>query len=192
MKAGILIPALALLLLGGTGAAARAQGLSPFEDVPPWHWAFDAVQHLAQQGVVHGFPRNDRDLALNAVVQVFDAFVHARHPAAREWAEAFLTNLPAAWPRPLERSDLLGFTFADAQVRVAAGSLRAGRGTVTLQAQLRIRLTHIALPAGRQPPARPPIVTVSRRVAVNLVQDTAGRWRADYPSLIAVLPEVFR
>lgn len=37
--------------------AAHAQG-GPFTDVPPTHWAYDAVQSLAQRGIFTGYPDN--------------------------------------------------------------------------------------------------------------------------------------
>lgn len=37
--------------------AAQAQG-GPFTDVPPTHWAYDAVQSLAQRGIFTGYPDN--------------------------------------------------------------------------------------------------------------------------------------
>lgn len=47
----------ALLLAVGVGAAspAGAQEAS-FPDVPPSHWAYDAVEHLARLKVVEGYP----------------------------------------------------------------------------------------------------------------------------------------
>jgi len=44
----------------GVGAllpsAAQAQGGGPFADVPTTHWAYDAVQSLAQKGIFTGYP----------------------------------------------------------------------------------------------------------------------------------------
>src|SRR3972149_1797992 len=95
MRKSLLIVVMLLPALMLPGGVAAQVSLSPFEDVPPWHWAFDAVEKLAREGIIQGYPRNDRDLALNAVVQVYEAFAHPTHPSARTWAEAFLTNLPA-------------------------------------------------------------------------------------------------
>jgi hypothetical protein len=36
--------------------AAQAQGGGPFADVPTGHWAYDAVQQLAQRGIFTGYP----------------------------------------------------------------------------------------------------------------------------------------
>jgi len=49
-----------LALLAGMACAmalarpALAQG--PFADVPTDHWAYDAVNELAKQGIVNGYP----------------------------------------------------------------------------------------------------------------------------------------
>lgn len=37
-------------------SAAQAQGGGPFADVPTTHWAYDAVQSLAQKGIFTGYP----------------------------------------------------------------------------------------------------------------------------------------
>src|SRR5688500_3411575 len=37
-------------------SAAQAQGGGPFADVPTTHWAYDAVQSLAQRGIFTGYP----------------------------------------------------------------------------------------------------------------------------------------
>lgn len=151
----------------------RAQvPISPFEDVPPWHWAFDAVEKLAREGIIQGYPRNDRDLARNSVTQVYEAFAHANHPSARAWAEAFLTNLPSGWPTPLERSNLVSFRLTEQQVR-----LEGSRGTVTLLASVTLR--------GASAPMR-------ARFTTSVVKDDAGRWRVDYASLVRGQPNLFR
>ncbi|HEU5300595.1 MAG TPA: S-layer homology domain-containing protein [bacterium] len=163
----ILLPVLML------PAAARAQApISPFEDVPPWHWAFDAVEKLAREGIIQGYPRNDRDLARNSVTQVYEAFAHASHPSARAWAEAFLTNLPSGWPTPLERSNLVSFRLTEQQVR-----LEGSRGTVSLLAAVTLR--------GASAPVR-------ARVTASVVRDEGGRWRVDYASLVRGQPNLFR
>ena len=169
-KSLLIATVVAALVLPGAAAAQT----SPFEDVPPWHWAFDAVEKLAAEGIIQGYPRNDRDLARNAVIQVYEAFAHAGHPQARAWAEAFLTNLPAGWPAPLERSSLASFRLTDTQVR-----LDGGRGTVTVQSAVTLRR------AGAS-------TTVRSRFTATVVRDDANRWRVDYGSLAAGQPELFR
>lgn len=157
------------VLLAATTAAGQA--LSPFEDVPPWHWAYQAVRTLAEKGIVQGFPKNQSELAGNAVTQVYEAFAHASHASARGWAELFLTNLPSDWPRSLERSRVTGYGITDRVVR-----LQGTRGTVTYLAVVNLR------------DAR----AFSGRVTVTVVRDDTGRWRVDYPTLAAAQPAVFR
>jgi hypothetical protein len=165
---------LVLLVLLPSVALAQAP-TSAFEDVPPWHWAFQSVQELAQKGILQGYPKADYELALNAVAQVYDSFVHARHPAARTWAERFLFNLPPNWPQPLERSNLLSFRFAETQVRLAP------QGTVSISLGARVRI------------AGPPFAKiVQTRFGVKVAKDGTGRWRVDYASLAAAQPEIFR
>lgn len=151
--------------------AAGGQALSPFEDVPPWHWAYQAVRSLAEKGIVQGFPKNQSELAGNAVTQVYEAFSHASHASARGWAELFLTNLPPDWPRPLERSRVTGYGITDREVR-----LQGARGTVTYLAVVNLK------------DAR----ALSGRVTVTVVRDDAGRWRVDYSTLAAAQPSIFR
>src|SRR5207237_7986124 len=75
-------------------SAAWAQGPSAFVDVPPWHWAFDAVQQGSTAGIFTGYPTADSELVANALVQVYEAFAHAGHPASRGWAGWLWTNHP--------------------------------------------------------------------------------------------------
>lgn len=162
---------IATMVLVVAATAAAQQALSPFEDVPPWHWAFEAVRSLAEKGVVQGFPKNHPELAGNAVTQVYEAFAHATHTSARGWAESFLTNLPPDWPQPLERSRVTGYGITDREVR-----LQGARGTVTYLAVVNLR--------GAQ--------AVSGPVTVTVVRDAAGRWRVDYATLAAGQPAIFR
>jgi len=171
MKRTLVIAALAVAVVVPTDGALAQTPPSRFEDVPPWHWAYDAVQRLAEHGIILGYPRDERELALNAVMQVYAAFAHAGHPSARAWAESFLTNLPAGWPAPLQRSELTAFQLSESQVR-----LDGRRGTVSVQGVVRTRRA------------------ADRRLSMtaSVVQDDAGRWRVDYASLVQGHPDVFR
>lgn len=161
-----------LILTGVLAVAANAQA---FEDVPPWHWAREAIDRLAAARVIVGFPPNNRDLAVNAVTQVYESFVHASHPDAPAWAERFLTNLPANWPQPLQRSSLVRYRLEQFGVRFGA----QGTG----------RVSFLAVTAVRSAGA-----TLSRRTSVqaDVQQDHEGRWRVNYGSLSAAQPEIFR
>src|SRR3989442_3489218 len=114
-----------LALVAMAGGTAWAQGPSAFVDVPPWHWAFEAVQQGATAGIFTGYPTDDSELVANALVQVYEAFAHAGHPGAQGWAEWFLTNTPSQWPQPLQRSRLLTFALEDVRVRVSGDRARA-------------------------------------------------------------------
>ena len=161
----------AILIVVGLTAAAAAQGTLQFSDVPPWHWAHDAVQTGAASGAFRGYPSDDRALAVNALTQVYEAFAHATHPRAREWAERFVTNLPANWAQPLERSRLASFALENVRFE-----LNGDRGTVSfvaVTAQTRVS-------ASRTP------------MRVGVRKDSEGAWRVNYPDLVTGQPQLFR
>jgi len=167
-----IIMVLALVLV--VGAAARGQAPSPFVDVPPWHWAFDAVQQGASVGIFTGYPTADRELVANAVTQTYEAFTHPAHAAAQAWAEWFVFNTPAEWPRPLQRSRLVRFALSDLGVRVnGGGAVTTFTATVTVRAN------------GGTSIIRSP-------VEARAEKDAAGRWRIDYASLASGQPQVFK
>ncbi|MDQ7844519.1 MAG: S-layer homology domain-containing protein [Armatimonadota bacterium] len=168
-KAVLIVLPLAVIV--SVGSAFAQVPPSQFEDVPPWHWAYDAVQKLAENGLLLGYPRDERELALNAVVQVYDAFAHATHSTAQTWAEAFLTHLPPGWPAQLRRSEWTAFQLSGSQVR-----LDGPRGTVLVQGTVRTRRA----------------AEIRIRLTVTVVRDEAGRWRVDYASLVRGQPDVFR
>ena len=47
---------LVLAMAMALGVTASAYAANPFSDVPPGHWAYDAVNKLAAEGVVDGYP----------------------------------------------------------------------------------------------------------------------------------------
>lgn len=161
----ILIMSAVLITLIAMPSAAQS-----FDDVPPWHWARAAIDHLVAGGIIVGFPPNDRDLVLNAVTQVYESFAHASHPEAQAWAERFLTKLPANWPQPLQRSPLLRVRLEQFGTRLAQG-----KGSVLF----------VAVTATRSGTAR-------ARVQASVEQDPDGRWRVNYTSLAAAQPGLFR
>lgn len=163
-----------LVLVALSGGVAWAQGPSAFVDVPPWHWAFDAVQQDAAAGIFTGYPTNDTELVANALAQVYEAFAHAGHPAARAWAEWFLTNTPSQWPQPLQHSQLVQFGLEDVRVRV-----NGDRATATFVAAVTMR-TDGGLSTVRSP------------VQAQAEKDGSGHWRIDYGALVAGQPQIFR
>lgn len=163
-----------LALIGLISAVVFAQTPSAFVDVPPWHWAFDAVQQDAAAGIFTGYPTSDRDLVANALLQVYEAFAHAGHPAAQEWAEWFLTNTPSGWPQPLQRSRLVRYALENVQVRVSGD-----RAAATFVAAVTMR-TDGGLSAARAP------------AEAQAEKDGRGHWRIDYATLVAGQPQLFR
>ncbi len=164
----------ALVVLAAGASAQGQEGPVGFDDVPPWHWAYDSLQRLGAAGIMIGYPTSDRDRAINAVTQIYDAFAHAAHPDARFWAERFLITLPPTWPQPLQRSSLLSFRLENALVEsVPQGAVVSLVATVTL---------------------RTPGGTASSRVAVRaeLRRDPDGRLRVSYATLVAAQPEIFK
>jgi hypothetical protein len=157
----------ALCLITATPARAQAPS-EPFEDVPPWHWAYEAVEVVRTRGLMIGYPPDDRYAAQNAVVQVLEAFAHPDHPQAAAWAERYLLNLPPDWPEPLRRSAVRAYSVEGITVR-----LLADRGTVELATTLR-------LADGR---------TASISASVRVQRDATGRWRADWTDLGRALPQ---
>lgn len=170
MRTGVLVAALVLAL----ASAASAQTRYWFDDVPPWHWAFDAVQKGAEAGIFIGYPLTDRERAINVVTQVYEAFVNAAQPSAREWAERFLTNLPAGWPEPFQRSRLAGFRLMDVRVET-----RGERQVVAFTSAIVLR-----------GPGRP--LEIRTSLQVEVVKDQEGRWRANYATLAEGQPHVFK
>ncbi len=162
----------AVVVVLGLAGAAGAQVPSAFVDVPPWHWAFDAVQQGAAAGIFTGYPAADAELVANALTQVYDAFAHPDHPLAPAWAEAFLTNLPAGWPQPLLRSRLRGFALSGIDVRV-----QGDRATIRWTAEAVVRADGTS--------------RIRAEATAEAVRDPAGRWRIDYGALAAAQPQVF-
>lgn len=143
------------LLIGHAGAAAG------FPDVPPWHWAHDAVVKDEAVGVVVGYPATPAELVQNAVVQVYEGFAHAGATGAQEWVERFSYNRPATWPAPLQRSQLAQFTLRGISVGIGDGT-----ATATFTAAVTTRQGQV--------------VTTPMRVALR--RNGQG-WQVDYSSL---------
>src|SRR2546427_6203580 len=161
-------------IVARTGGTAWAQGPSAFVDVPPWHWAFEAVQQGATAGIFSGYPTDDSELVANALVQVYEAFAHAGHPGAQGWAEWFLTNTPSQWPQPLQRSRLLTFALEDVRVRVSGDHARA-----TFVAAVTVGT------GGGQS-------TLPSPIPAQAEKDGARHWRIDYTAPAAGQPPNFR
>ena len=118
----VLVIAAGALLPPGVGAA---QSIPSFPDVPPWHWAYQSLVSDARAGLLVGYPAASRELVGNAITQVYDAFAHAHAPEAQTWVERFTFNRPAAWPGPLERSQVIAFFLRDVTPRIAGDAATA-------------------------------------------------------------------
>lgn len=164
---------LVVSLVAASTAVAIAQP-AVFGDVPPWHWAFDAIRPTGSAGVFVGYPTSDAEAAFNAITQVYETFAHASHPEAQGWAERFLAEIPSNWPRPLTSSRLLGFRLENPQP-----ALSGGRGSVTFVAVVVLRQN------GGSKETR-------TRVRVDVQKDTEARWRVKYSSLASGQPQVFK
>jgi len=113
---GLISVTVAALLCGGAPATLAAS--APFPDVPPWHWAYNAVAADQDVGLFVGYPAAPSALVENAVTQVYDGFAHARAAGAQPWAERFTYNRPPDWPAPLEHSLIAAFSLIQMTVTV--------------------------------------------------------------------------
>jgi S-layer homology domain len=149
-------------LIGGLAASAAGS----FPDVPPWHWAYDAITRLQDEGILQGFPTPPAQLAENSILQVYDAFAHATATGARAWVERFTFNRPGNWPAPLSHAHIAAFSVTGAHVGVHDTTASA---TFTASVQT---------PDGKT-------VTDSMRVELRW----NGRdWQVDYATLAAGSP----
>jgi hypothetical protein len=104
-----LLAGLAVLGLVGAQQAPR----SAFVDVPPCHWAAEAVRVLAARGLIQGYPADRRELAENALRQVFEG-LKCGDP---EWSLEFLEGAPSSFTSdPADR--LEGFELRGLQSRI--------------------------------------------------------------------------
>lgn len=164
MRIGTLVGGGLLMLTGAllTGVPAGAQpNAAGFPDVPPWHWAYQGVLKGAQAGLFIGYPAAPAALIENSITQVFDGFVHAQAQGARGWVERFTYNRPAAWPGPLEHTQLASFSIRDVRPTITDDS-----ATATFVAETQTRAGGSA--------------TAPMRVNLRLMD---GDWKIDYATL---------
>ncbi len=145
------------LCIGHAGAAASA----PFPDVPPWHWAHDAVLKDQEAGMFVGYPATPAEFAQTSVTQVYEGFTHSGATGAQEWVERFSYNRPSTWPAPLQRSQIAQFTLRG--MKVAVGDDTA---TATFTAAVTTRQGQV--------------VTTPMRVALR---HNGQDWQVDYATL---------
>lgn len=136
--------AAALVLIAGAAFAVT------FPDVPPWHWAYDAITRDAAAGLIVGYPAAPADLIENSLTQVYDGFLHFGARGAQGWVERFTYNRPAGWPAPFVHSQIAAFLLSGMRIAVtgdtataqfsAAVTTRDGK-TSTNQMRVQLRLS---------------------------------------------------
>jgi hypothetical protein len=152
----------ALLAVTQPADLATAQApAAPSPDVPPWHWAYNALVRDAQAGLLIGYPTSPDELVMNAVMQVYEGFAHARTPEAQSWVERFTYNRPALWPGPLAHATLTSFAL-----RGLAATVAGATATAAFTAQVTTGAGHTT--------------TTPMRVSLRTID---GDWKVDYMTL---------
>ena len=82
---------LIVVVIAALAAVANGREAAPFADVPPCHWAAEAVAELADTGIFIGFPPDDTYLSVNALRQVFEG-LRCDDPS---WTTRFVADAPA-------------------------------------------------------------------------------------------------
>lgn len=158
---GLLVAGILLVSWAGPAGAQRPREVLPFPDVPPWHWAYQAVLRAQKAGIFVGYPTTPSELVENSIVQVLAGFAHGSAPGAQAWVERFTFDRGTTWPAPLEHSSLVGFTLTAARIAV-----RGDTASASLTATLRTR-------TGR-------VLTVPLRLALRY---NGQDWQVDYGTL---------
>ena len=153
---------LIVVVIAALAAVANGREAASFADVPPCHWAAEAVTELADTGVFIGFPPDDAYLSVNALRQVFEG-VRCDDPS---WTLRFVVDAPAdlgqaAVPR------LLGFEL-DATV------LQRTPAQIELGYALTVHLEHHGTRT-----------TATREGTMPVHRSDLG-WRLDYADLAAL------
>jgi hypothetical protein len=96
-----------VLVVAPLVGSALARPGAPFDDVPPCHWAAEAVSEVAGLGIFVGFPRDDATLSVNALRQVFEGL----RCADADWSLRFLWGAPTEFGLQ-EHAALRGFDLS--------------------------------------------------------------------------------
>ncbi|WP_018465851.1 S-layer homology domain-containing protein [Calidithermus timidus] len=155
-----LLASLAVLGLAGAQQAPRGG----FVDVPPCHWAAEAVRALAAKELVQGSPAGSRELVENALRQVFEG-LRCGDPG---WSLEFLEGAPPGFATGAV-GKIDGFELRGLQTRVSGGE-----ATVSFQ---------VVISEGGS--------VYTRRGTARLVSGPGG-WRVVYSSLVALGLPYFR
>ncbi len=96
-----------LAFLGARPAAAECEREKAvaFVDVPPYHYAYDSLKRLRDQGIIRGTQSTEEDLIRNSVFQLYDGYVHRN----TDWVSLFILNQPTDWRHAFEKVTLLRF-----------------------------------------------------------------------------------
>ncbi|MBS3933484.1 MAG: S-layer homology domain-containing protein [Truepera sp.] len=154
------------LLLASTSLGQHATE-PHFADVPPCHWAAEAVNRLAGQGIFIGFPPEPAYDSVNALRQVFEGLLCA-DPA---WSLRFLEGAPVGFGEP-PAPRLVGFELASELLELTAE-------------QARIAFT-VALVLDE-----PDLRRLETRHGEALVRRDGVGWRVSYASLAGLEPTLF-
>lgn len=158
---------LILTLVVTSGAFAQdTTNDAAFADVPPCHWAAQAVNRLAEKNIIVGFPPEDSYLANNALRQVF-AGLWCDEPS---WSLRFLQGASANFGETETR-------VVNYDLEVITQELDVQRGNITF------RVVVVLEQDGVQQ-------TESREGTAVVVRDGEG-WRVDYASLLALDLPIF-
>lgn len=114
-----LLAGLAVLGLAGAQQAPRGG----FVDVPPCHWAAEATRVLAARGLFQGYPADPRELAENALRQVFEGLRCGDVGWSLEFLEGAAASFAAGSVEGLE-----GF-----ELRKLQSSIDGDRASITFQ-----------------------------------------------------------
>lgn len=139
----------ALAAAAGAVLATGAAGAASFPDVPPWHWAYDAITRDAAAGLIVGYPVAPAELIENSLTQVYDGFVHSGARGAQGWVERFTYNRPADWPAPFARAQVAAFLLSGMRIAISGDVATAqfsaavtSRDGKTSTSQMRVQLRH--------------------------------------------------
>jgi hypothetical protein len=158
---------LALALLLASASVAQHTTEPHFADVPPCHWAAEAVNRLAGMGIFVGFPPEPAYLSVNALRQVFEG-LRCADPA---WSLRFLEGAPMGFGEP-PAPRLAGFELASELLMLTPEQARIAF-TVTLVLD------------------EPDLRRIETRHGEALARSDGVGWRISYASLAGLEPTLF-
>jgi hypothetical protein len=158
--------ALGLSLLW-TSVALGQRAEPRFADVPPCHWAAEAVNRLADLGIFIGFPPEPAYLSVNALRQVFEG-LRCEDPS---WSLRFLEGAPLGFGQP-PAPRLAGFELTAELVELTADQARVAFTVLLVLDEAGLR-------------------RIETRQGEALVRRDGLGWRVAYASLAGLEPSLF-